>query len=249
MDFPFLEGFVERLKRDRWLQVALAVAVIAAVVIVTVFFDFDHEALGAMQDSFTGMVRDAGFWGWAVVIGLMIVHSFIPFPIEFAAIAAGATYGLWVGTILTWIGTVAGGALSFYISRVLGRPFVDRLLTQKQRDWMDRWTKRAGAQTLLVSRLIPFISFTLVSYAAGLTPISWWTFLWTSGVGMLPVIVISVAFGASLGHLPTIWLIAIPVVGVTLVLLAYRFAKRRGWIVVDEDEPAKAPADQASKDL
>lgn len=237
MHFPLYEKLRDALKRDRRLQIGLAIAIAVAVVIFSVSFDFDHEALGAMQDSFTGIVRDAGTWGWLMVILLMILHSFIPFPLEFAAIAAGATYGLLLGTVLVWIGTVAGGALSFYISRVLGRPFVDRLLNQKQRDWLDRWNRRQGAATLLVSRLIPFISFTLVSYAAGLTPVGWWTFLWTSAVGMLPVIVISVAFGASLGHLPTIWLIAIPIVGVAIVVLAYRFAKRRGWIMIEEEAP------------
>ena len=46
-----------------------------------------------------------------------------------------------------------------------------------------------------MGRLIPVISFNLINYAAGLTRISWWTFAWATGVGILPLTVLMVVMG------------------------------------------------------
>jgi membrane protein DedA with SNARE-associated domain len=35
----------------------------------------------------------------------------------------------------------------------------------------------------------------LINYGAGLTKISWWTFTWTTGVGILPITIIMVTMG------------------------------------------------------
>ncbi len=40
---------------------------------------------------------------------------------------------------------------------------------------------------LLILRLIPIIAFNLINYAVGLARISWWTFTWTTGLGILPM--------------------------------------------------------------
>ena len=40
--------------------------------------------------------------------------------------------------------------------------------------------------TILICRLLPFVSFDLVSYAAGLTSMSFWSFFIATGIGQLP---------------------------------------------------------------
>ncbi|MCF8532076.1 MAG: VTT domain-containing protein [Reyranella sp.] len=39
---------------------------------------------------------------------------------------------------------------------------------------------------LIVCRLIPLVSFNVINYAAGLMNISWWTFIWTTAIGIVP---------------------------------------------------------------
>jgi uncharacterized membrane protein YdjX (TVP38/TMEM64 family) len=34
--------------------------------------------------------------------------------------------------------------------------------------------------------LIPLVSFNVVNYGAGIMGISWWTFIWTTAVGIVP---------------------------------------------------------------
>jgi uncharacterized membrane protein YdjX (TVP38/TMEM64 family) len=136
-----------------------------------------------------------GPWGYAAVIGLMVIHSFIPFPAEVIAIAAGMCYGIVLGTVLTWVGAMLGAAMSFGLARAFGRPFVDLLLAKKHFDRLEHLAETQGTSALLISRFIPVIAFNLINYAAGLTRVSWVTFIWTTGFGILPLTVLMVIMG------------------------------------------------------
>ncbi len=212
-----------------WHKLAIILGAIVLVVVVAVF-SLEHTILLTLQDHFTGWVAAAGPWGWLVLIILLVLHSFVPFPLEFAAVAAGITYGFWLGVVLTWIGTVLGGILSFWISRRYGRAFFERALSPKQLAWIEKHSRSEGTVALLVSRLLPFMSFTLVSYAAGLTPVSWFTFIWTSAIGMLPIIMVSVFYGSHLDHMPVEWAIGIPIIAVALVVGVYLYSRHKGWV-------------------
>jgi uncharacterized membrane protein YdjX (TVP38/TMEM64 family) len=134
-------------------------------------------------------------------IGLMVLHSFVPFPAEMLAIANGMLFGPFWGTVVTWSGAMLGAFLAFGLARHFGRPLVERLMAERHRARIDALSERRGGPALLLSRLIPVISFNLINYAAGLTTISWWTFTWATGLGILPITLASVLTGAGLLHL------------------------------------------------
>lgn len=212
-----------------WKLIAIVGAGLVLLLIVAVL-GVEHTILLTLQSHFVNMVHAAGPLGWMVLILLLLAHSFIPFPLEFAAVAAGATYGFWLGSLLTWIGTVLGGALSFWLSRHYGRPFLEKALNEQQRQWITVHSRNEGAVALLVSRLLPFISFTLVSYAAGFTQVSWLTFMWTTAVGMLPITLMSVFYGANIDNMPIELVIALPMIAIVAVIAFYRFARKKGWV-------------------
>ncbi|MFD0978656.1 TVP38/TMEM64 family protein [Tropicimonas aquimaris] len=133
-----------------------------------------------------------------LLVALMILHNFLPIPAEAIAICAGATLGIATGAVAIWIGAMLGAALAFWLSRRYGRGFVAARdasghLARIERDW-ENW----GAPGLIGVRLVPLISFNLINYGAGLTSVGWWTFLWTTAVGILPILLLSVAAGAGL---------------------------------------------------
>lgn len=150
--------------------------------------DFSKEAVEAQIEAW-------GAAGVAVSIFFMILHSFIPFPAEFVAMANGMAYGPVWGTVVTWVGAMLGAYLAFGLARWLGRPFVQAVVPSKHHERIDGWTLRHGGMALLLSRLLPVISFNLINYAAGLTAVSWWTFTWSTGVGILPITFLSVFMG------------------------------------------------------
>ena len=139
-----------------------------------------------------------GMWGVAGSILLMILHSFVPFPAEFVAMANGMLYGPLWGTLITWTGAMLGAYLAFGLARWLGRPFVETVIAERHHRTIDRWAERQGGGVLLFSRFVPVISFNLINYAAGLTSISWWTFTWATGLGILPLTFLMVAMGDGL---------------------------------------------------
>lgn len=170
-------------------------------------------------------IQSSGYWGIGVSIGIMMIHSFIPFPAEFVAIANGMVYGALWGSVITWVGAMLGAFLAFGLARMLGRQFVHRILTQKNSQKVDGWVDNYGGQTLFISRLIPVIAFNLINYVAGLTNISWWTFAWTTGLGILPMTIIMVVVGSEITTLPLSMWAFIIAAGLILWFILHRFIR------------------------
>ncbi len=143
-------------------------------------------------------VNQLGLWGPLAIIGLMvgaIVMS--PIPSGPIAMVAGATYGPFWGTLYVVIGAEAGALIAFCIARLLGYEAANRwshirpVLT-----WLGKERSQTGIMLIVfASRLVPFISFDAVSYAAGLTPLAFWRFLVATLAGVIPTAYMIAAFG------------------------------------------------------
>jgi len=160
-------------------------------------------------------IRAWGAWAALGSIVLMVVHSFLPFPSELITLANGMVFGPWWGSVITWIGAMLGAIATFGLVRLLGRPFVYRMLSEQQVKRLSDWSSRQGGVALLTGRLIPVIAFNLLNYAAALTSISWWTFIWATGLGILPLTILLNVFGARILNLTGatwLWLLVAAVV-------------------------------------
>ena len=185
------------MKKSHWPIYAL-LAVLGVAVLCFSFVDICPliervlPSLKINKSTIIDFIRSLGAWGPLGSIALMILHSFIPFPAEFLTIANGMIFGSVWGVVYTWVGAMLGAYLSFGLTRIFGRPFVARRLNPAQLEKLDQWVQNQGTVSLLLSRLVPLISFNLVNYGAGMTNITWWTFSWTTGVGILPMTIIMV---------------------------------------------------------
>lgn len=180
------------------------------------------------------VVRSWGAWGPLASIGLMVVHSFLPFPAEFLAVANGMLFGLWLGVLVTWIGAMLGALSAFALARCFGPALIEPLLSPARWRRMRAWVDAGGTGALLAARLIPVISFNLVNYAAGLLEIGWWRFTWTTALGILPVTVASVLVGSHMLSAPAwVWPVLIGVAAALWlghIMLGRRRAGRAGTI-------------------
>lgn len=147
-------------------------------------------------------IRGWGMWGVAGSIGLMIAHSFLPFPAEIIACANGIVYGAFWGAVITWVGAMLGASVAFGLVRWLGRPFVERMVPAQQWAQLTTWSRERGGLVLLTARLIPVIAFNLINYIAALSGVSWWTFLWTTGLGILPLTILLAILGDRMLTMP-----------------------------------------------
>ena len=172
---------------------ARIIALIAAVVVLAAVIGFGGwYCWGSIADerAVVATIRSYGAWGVAVSILLMVAHSFLPFPGEVIALANGMVYGPVWGVPVTWSGAMIGAWLSFGLARLLGRRFAEALLARRNLQALDDLSRLQGARVILITRLIPVIAFNLINYAAGLTAISWWSFTWSTALGILPLIIL-----------------------------------------------------------
>lgn len=122
---------------------------------------------------------------------LMIFQSIVaPLPAFVITFANGLLFGWVFGAILSWSSAMAGAILCFYVAKFLGRPVVEKLVTKKALQWWDHFFEKYGKHAVFIARLLPIVSFDLVSYAAGVTSISFWSFFWATGLGQLPATIL-----------------------------------------------------------
>lgn len=83
----------------------------------------------------------------------------------------------------------------------------------------DLFAPRGGA-VVLVCRFIPPIAFSVINYAAGLSRMSYATFLRTTGIGILPMIMLMVVLGAKMYDLAWYAWLGVAIAGLAMWLAA-----------------------------
>lgn len=187
-----------KLTKKRIAQIII-IGIICCFILLYFFNSTVHSAINNIFSTLSSSNVDAvveyirSFGVWAVVISflLMIFQSIIaPLPAFLITFANAAIFGWWQGAILSWTSAMAGAIICFYISRLLGRDVVVKLTSNRSLEQIDQFFKRYGKNTILICRLLPFVSFDLVSYAAGLTGMSFISFIVATGIGQLPATII-----------------------------------------------------------
>ena len=179
-------------------KIILISALLLAVAAYFIFSDFKNfiDAIFAAFASgdfevMRGFVAKYGAYAAAVSFFLMIFQSVAaPLPAFIITLANANLFGWVNGAVLSWTSSMAGAALCFYIAKILGRDAVTRLVSQASLNSIDKFFERYGVHSILIARLLPFISFDLVSYAAGLTAMKFWPFFIATGLGQLPATIV-----------------------------------------------------------
>ncbi len=123
----------------------------------------------------------------------MTMFSVIPAG-SVIAIAGGMAFGMYFGTLYTIIGAMMGATVAFYISRLLGRGTVEKLVKGKMQKFEDG-IEKGGFLLILILRLIPIIPFNVISYGAGLTRIKYIDYMFATMFGIIPGVVVFTNLG------------------------------------------------------
>ena len=142
-------------------------------------------------ESMRSFIAQYGHWAMLVSALLMIFQSLAaPLPAFFITLSNANLFGWWQGCILSFVSSMAGAALCFYIARILGRDVVEKICTKGALKQIEDFFAKYGRKCILVARLLPFISFDVVSYAAGLTAMDFLGFFIATGLGQLPACIV-----------------------------------------------------------
>lgn len=148
------------------------------------------------QEKLLTIIKELGLIGPIVIILLIAIAIIItPIPSAPVALVSGALYGHTFGTVYVVLGALLGALMAFFISRKLGYDYVNKKLHHRMPQ------KIIGSQNTLmmivfVTRLAPFISFDVISYAAGLTQLTYARFILATLMGIVPISFLLAHFGS-----------------------------------------------------
>lgn len=122
------------------------------------------------------------------------------FPGPLLAGASGLLFGTALGTPVSIVSATLGATLAFGLSRWWAHDAVQELAGPRL-GALRVWVGRRGFLSVLYARIAPGVPYSLVNYAAGLTPILLRAFVAATAIGVAPRAFAYTALGGSLGDL------------------------------------------------
>jgi len=108
-------------------------------------------------------------------------------PGGFLSLGGGFFFGLWWGFLIILVGNVTGAAISFFLSRWIGRRWLRRrLMRNATLEALEPAVEREGWKIILLSQLHPLFPTSLMNYLYGLTTIRFRTCMLWVAIGQAP---------------------------------------------------------------
>ncbi len=216
------------MSRARWLALGAFVCVVVAAAGLASGF----VSLAALQQRLGLLItwRMAHPWAAGLVFLLCyIVAASLLLPVNVVlALAGGAVFGPWLGTVLVGLSAATGSTLAMLASRWLLRGLVRRRFGRRFHE-VEAGLAREGWIYLLSLRLMPAVPYTLVNLLFGLTGFPPGRFLLVSLLGMSPATILYVHAGTGLGQLTSLGdVLSGPLAGSLALLAAMPLVA--GWI-------------------
>jgi uncharacterized membrane protein YdjX (TVP38/TMEM64 family) len=194
---------MKEMKKSTFLKIGIIVLCVLIYLVVTPVRIAINQAFTMLKmvnvDAAKGYILSFGIWAPVVSFMLMVLQSVAaPLPAFIITFANAGLFGWVKGAILSWSSAMAGATLCFFIARFYGRNVVEKLTSKYALESVDIFFEKYGKYAILIARLLPFVSFDIVSYAAGLTSMGFWSFFWATGIGQLPATIIYSYIGGML---------------------------------------------------
>jgi len=192
---------------------------------------------------------------FAFAVGFVIVYGLgtsvgvpgLPFTV-----AAGAIFGMLLGSVLAWVGALIGATNGYFVARTIGHDVVLR--------WLKRFARidAAVAQSrdfagMLRLRLIPVIPLGTVNFVGGLAKAPFGRYMAATAIGVIPSTIIYTYFADSLvegvGSGRTNALVSLVIASALLILLSLTpriFRSGQGAAPAAARRPRGALSDEAA---
>lgn len=211
------------MQSDHFRRTCKTVILIAvAVAAITTLIAVERGALPTYDEVWIRQtVKALGVFGPLAMIALMVLAIVVsPIPSGPIAVAAGALYGATGGAIVSIVGAEIGALIAFSVSRYFGYKAIRRSQNPVMKFIAVPRSQLKLMGIVFVSRLIPFISFDAISYATGVTNLSFCRFAIATGLGVVPVCWTLAAMGAGMATGELNWGVIVIVGGVVTLVPA-----------------------------
>lgn len=171
------------------------------------------------QASFQAVFEQKPVWVTLVFFAVYVAVTGLSLPgAVIMTLAAGAGFGLVLGTIVVSFASTLGATLAMLAARYLLRDSIQARFG-KRLDEINKGIEKEGAFYLFSLRLIPAVPFFALNLLMGLTRIRTWTYFWVSQLGMLAGTVVYVNAGTQIAKIDSLQSIASPALIGSFVLL------------------------------
>lgn len=155
-----------------WFKIVLLVIPVLLYYLVPSFQEIIQNAVKVLSrvdvDAAREYILSFGIWAPVVSFFLMVFQSVAaPLPAFVITFANAGLFGWIKGAALSWTSAMVGAILCFAIARLYGRSVVEKFTTRRALKEVDIFFEKYGKWAVLIARLLPFVSFDIVSYAAG----------------------------------------------------------------------------------
>ena len=143
-----------------------------------------------LSEFFVSIISATGYLG---VFILMVLESMVaPVPSELVMPFAGflvadGKMNLWLVILVSTLASITGSLISYFIAYFGEKELIHRfgrfvLLDKEELEWTERWFRKHGSITILISRFIPVIRH-LISIPAGLARMDLRHFILFTAIG------------------------------------------------------------------
>jgi len=169
---------------------------------VTIFVGIPMVRLAEQPEMFRTWVDSFGIWGRLIFVAMVVLQVIVALiPGEPLELAAGYAFGAVEGTVLSLIGILLGSFLVFGAVRVWGIKLLQVFFADREikRLAFLRDPRKAKVMTFILMT-IPGTPKDLLSYFAGLTPLTMPQWLYIVAVARIPSLISSTISGAAAGE-------------------------------------------------
>lgn len=200
--------------------------------------DWWHPLINALSsDSLQQLataIRAMGWWAPLISIALMILQSVIaPLPGSLVAAVNGVVFGVWWGSLISWIGGMAGAIVTFWFGRWFRERLSERWARSHTLHMIERLGQQHGFWIVVIARVTPLISLDAIGYLAGISQMRFRDYLLANAIGVLPGMVAYTVLGHDLAFArDSVWRI-----GVVLTVVMIGFLLGRWWLTQQPVQP------------
>ncbi len=199
------------------------------------------------KEAFRRRIESYGVWAPLAFIVFQIFQVLIsPIPGELVGAAGGYVFGWFPSLVYSTIGLSVGSWINFFVARLLGRGFVERLIPPEYLARVTYLMERQGVIASFIFFVIPGFPKDYFCYVLGLSPMSWRIFLVVSSAGRIPGTLLLSLQGAAvyhedywsflwLGLLSLAFIVPVWIWREKIYTLLYRLEKGRGPLKKDEE--------------
>ncbi len=208
----------QRLKRG----IIIILVIIGLIVLLRFFGIADYFSFAYLKKSSHHLKSLLNTYYWNSVVVFVGTYALLVaggFPsVAPLSLLGGFLYGLLPGTLYSVIAGTLGSLITFIIIRYLFGSY----LQYRYKDRLEKFNEQIhdhGANYLLLLHFLSVVPFFVINSLAALTPVSFWTFFWTSVIGCAPIAFIYCFAGLQLSSIKSVKDIFSPSIIIMLFLL------------------------------